>query len=588
MTHNFFFTFEDDDFEDLFKSCNFEKLINNQKEYMLWFFDVNFEIWNMNSNFPDAKNEYFKKLDKIKGEFPNITYPFDKFNVERTNNSKEPIKWIEEIDKDYVLMFQESFIIFGFKRVCEENGDLIKEKKKELNNEQKEFVLRTLVERQDLHCIYDSQTEDYIFVKFWHSEPDEGFKDHFEEIQGQSVVIGLKNDILLITKYSFIRILFNHNENKTTNIKQSQYIKDYNENHNSFNSNHSFPNSSLENQRNFKNMEMPEFMNFNFLSGMDSEENEIHKKKLEKNIENLEKLYETHENMFVAYRKLISRTKEAKFHLDRAWNILGKISKILIKGGNVSQEKKWELKKKIICCFVYFGCWFENIGNLKLSKQYLNQATTRLEEFNFEIENINNQIGGQKIREKKAEIMGALGVLYEKMGKPQKAEEFYLKWLTIRQSLFHENNSVVALSLKNMGDIYGNLVNFPKAEEFYLKSLKINQNFFSENHSNVCGLLLRNLGTIYQNMGNVTKAEEFSFVVNIGENLNLILSVKAIESDGSLTFDLINPDEDSNQNNVYLIRFVYKENRWFKVVFFYNFSITYILSCVMIVNMGMR
>jgi len=44
-------------------------------------------------------------------------------------------------------------------------------------------------------------------------------------------------------------------------------------------------------------------------------------------------------------------------------------------------------------------------------------------------------------------------------------------------------------------------------------------------------------------------------VVHIGENSGLILWVKAIESEGSLTFDFIIPYEDSNKSNVYLTRF---------------------------------
>ena len=69
------------------------------------------------------------------------------------------------------------------------------------------------------------------------------------------------------------------------------------------------------------------------------------------------------------------------------------------------------------------------------------------------------------------------------MGKLPKAEEFHLRSLKINQNLFGENHSDVAISLKNLGDLYKNMGNLPKAEEFQLRSLKIRQNLIGEKNS---------------------------------------------------------------------------------------------------------
>ena len=87
----------------------FDKLINKQEENMFSFFDLHFEIWNMNSDFQDAKKEYFKELMKIKRKLQNIPYQFDKFeniNVERINKPKEPIKWIHETHENMLVAYR--------------------------------------------------------------------------------------------------------------------------------------------------------------------------------------------------------------------------------------------------------------------------------------------------------------------------------------------------------------------------------------------------------------------------------------------------------------------------------------------------
>ena len=71
-----------------------------------------------------------------------------------------------------------------------------------------------------------------------------------------------------------------------------------------------------------------------------------------------------------------------------------------------------------------------------------------------------------------------------------KTVDFYTKSLKIREELFEESHSDVADSLNNLGGLYVKLQNWPKAEEVYLKSLTIY------------------LWQIYKNLKDVPKAEE--------------------------------------------------------------------------------
>ena len=61
-------------------------------------------------------------------------------------------------------------------------------------------------------------------------------------------------------------------------------------------------------------------------------------KKKEKMVEGLDHLYEEHQNLYQAYNERVTRPNEAKFHLDRAWELLGKMRE------NYEDNKKEEEK----------------------------------------------------------------------------------------------------------------------------------------------------------------------------------------------------------------------------------------------------
>ena len=224
----------------------------------------------------------------------------------------------------------------------------------------------------------------------------------------------------------------------------------------------------------------------------------------EKNLENLEKYYEEHMNLFLNYRNWSKRPKEEKFQLDRVWETLKLIEQGLNGMENVPKEIKWALKERNFHCLIYFGEFSKKMGNLTLAEDYFTKARKIME---TEQKDSENNSKTSKIMEMEAETLANFGSLYENMGNLKKAEEFHLKSLTIRQSLYGENHTDLATSMNNLGLLYKKMQNLPKAEEFYLKSLKNNENLFGEKHSEVA-TSLNNLGLLYFSMNNLEKAEE--------------------------------------------------------------------------------
>lgn len=225
----------------------------------------------------------------------------------------------------------------------------------------------------------------------------------------------------------------------------------------------------------------------------------------EKSLENLEKYYEEHMNLFLNYRNWSKRPNEEKFQLDRVWETLKLIEQGLNGMENVPKEIKWALRERNFHCLIYFGEFSKKLGNFTLAEDYFTKARKIMETEQKNDEK--SEKNSNKIMEMEAETLGNFGSLYENMGNLKKAEEFHLKSLTIRQSLYGENHTDLATSMNNLGLLYKKMQNLPKAEEFYLKSLKNNENLFGEKHCEVA-TSLNNLGLLYFNMNNLEKAEE--------------------------------------------------------------------------------
>jgi len=237
-------------------------------------------------------------------------------------------------------------------------------------------------------------------------------------------------------------------------------------------------------------------------------------------MENLKELYEEHKILYLAYENR-KRSNEAKFHLDRVEQIIEKIIEIYrAMGGDI--EDIIDLNERVIFLFRSLGNWYLEMENLHLSENNLNVSyeyileLSRLEEEAKKegkkkdkiLENKDNQ-------EFEGDVLQSLGILYRIVENFEKAEEFYLKSLKIRQNLFGENHSSVAESFRQLGDLYRSMGNVKKTEEnmqktieFYLKLLKIRQNLFGDDHPSLAKLF-DILGDLYREMGMLEIAEEF-------------------------------------------------------------------------------
>ena len=224
---------------------------------------------------------------------------------------------------------------------------------------------------------------------------------------------------------------------------------------------------------------------------------EVKERPKEKFQADLEILYQEHWNLFESYNERLTRPNEAKFHLDRTMEIVGLMKK---------NEYNFGVMKKEIQCKVGLGKWYQNMGNLVKAEKEMVESLLFLEKWCNSCENKESET--EILKQYESWVIANLAIVYKNMGNLQKAEEFYMKSLTIRQKLFGENHANVANSFNNLGDLYENMGNLQKAEEFYSKSITIRQKLFGENHADVAQSF-NNLGVLYEKMGNLQKAEEF-------------------------------------------------------------------------------
>src|SRR5262249_6810610 len=75
-----------------------------------------------------------------------------------------------------------------------------------------------------------------------------------------------------------------------------------------------------------------------------------------------------------------------------------------------------------------------------------------------------------------------LGLVYDALGNPQKALEYFEKALTIKLATLGDSHPDVALSYNNLGAAYKALGNPQKALEYYEKALKILLAVYGEKH----------------------------------------------------------------------------------------------------------
>ncbi len=101
-----------------------------------------------------------------------------------------------------------------------------------------------------------------------------------------------------------------------------------------------------------------------------------------------------------------------------------------------------------------------------------------------------------------------VGCTYDALGDHQKALEYKLKALTIRERVLSEDHPDLATSYNNVGYTYGALGDHQKALEYQQKALAIWERVLPEDHPDLA-LSCNNMGTTYGYLGEHQKALEY-------------------------------------------------------------------------------
>jgi len=77
--------------------------------------------------------------------------------------------------------------------------------------------------------------------------------------------------------------------------------------------------------------------------------------------------------------------------------------------------------------------------------------------------------------------------------------------LSIEESEAKDNNSKIALSYSNLGEIFRNRGEYEKALEYFLKSVDIEKSIYGDNDPSVA-TSYKSIGNVYQTQGEYEKA----------------------------------------------------------------------------------
>ncbi|KIC76514.1 hypothetical protein DB41_FW00020, partial [Neochlamydia sp. TUME1] len=165
------------------------------------------------------------------------------------------------------------------------------------------------------------------------------------------------------------------------------------------------------------------------------------------------------------------------------------------------EAKKWyrkALKEKQTNSEVLnaLGCIYEREGKLEKAVYYINQALS-----------INLARVGEN-HSNVAANYNNLGAIYQKQGNLEKAAEYSQKALAIRRELYGEHHSEIASFYSNLGAIYQEQDKLEFAAKYVHQALSINLKLVGETHSDV-SINYNNLGVIYHKQRNLEKAVEY-------------------------------------------------------------------------------
>ncbi|MCX6582915.1 MAG: toll/interleukin-1 receptor domain-containing protein [Candidatus Aminicenantes bacterium] len=107
-----------------------------------------------------------------------------------------------------------------------------------------------------------------------------------------------------------------------------------------------------------------------------------------------------------------------------------------------------------------------------------------------------------------AALANELSIMYFYIGQLDRALEFQLKALAIREEVLDENHPDLAQSYNNVSMIYRDIGQLDRALEFQLKALAIREEILDKNHPSLA-MSYNNVSTIHKAMGQLDRALEF-------------------------------------------------------------------------------
>ena len=232
-------------------------------------------------------------------------------------------------------------------------------------------------------------------------------------------------------------------------------------------------------------------------------------------IETLRGYFQNHKNLFQAYNNQVARPQKAKFHIDRAWVILGKLKGLLSVEPQLKDEKL-DARERELSILNSYAEWYINMGNFKEAAKKLKTSVRKCKSMEEDELNIFDKIPGASEEDKVTPIKKHSGDSYKlmgnlsmKMGNFEKAEEIYQENLKIYQELHGEDHPEVAVSLNNLGYVYFYKGDNLKAEECFKRSLGIYQRKYEGRNHPTIATAMNNLGLVNKKKGDFFEAEDF-------------------------------------------------------------------------------
>ena len=130
------------------------------------------------------------------------------------------------------------------------------------------------------------------------------------------------------------------------------------------------------------------------------------------------------------------------------------------------------------------------------------------ETLRYELQAASRQEQSMPASETLATTYSNLGLTYGELGNHQKALEYQLKALKIREAALSPDDFALANSYNNLGHSYGNLGNHHRALEYILRALNICEKVFPDDHPDLA-LSYYNAGVTYSDLGDYGKGLEY-------------------------------------------------------------------------------